>query len=259
MALASGRKPSQCLISYKKTREKEKNEVIIHRFLFTPPAKFGITIISTTPFLNSYMYNSHFQNEADCKTFLVKVSLLAWKWNPFFITIALHWASSWKALGNLEIAHFHWVSHLSQDKLKTMLIQIFLVGKRGVLWTMLKCTWKRGWHSGVGTVDLASISELTSAPSFTSFLVHGAPLKIAPTDSSLHSNNLHTCCWLSIIASRYLIMASRKSFTRFFCGEKKPTSLVSKKVKPTTTTTKRFICVIMEHSLLEEHTDKHLC
>ena len=31
---------------------------------------------------------------------------------------------------------------------------------------------------GVGTVDLASISELTSAPSFTSFLVHGVPLKI---------------------------------------------------------------------------------
>ena len=221
MALASGRKPSQCLISYKKTREKEKNEVIIHRFLFTPPAKFGITIISTTPFLNSYMYNSHFQNDANGKTFLKKVSLLAWKWNPFFITIALHWASSWQALGYLEIAHFSWVSHLSQDKLKTMLIQIFLVGKRDVLWAMWKCTWKRGWHSGVGTVDLASISELTSAPSFTSFLVHGAPLKIAPTDSSLHSNNLHTCCWLSIIASRYLIIASRKSFTRFFCGEKK--------------------------------------
>ena len=80
---------------------------------------------------------------------------------------------------------------------------------------------KRGWHRSVGFVDLASNSELTSAPSFTSFLVHGAPLKIPVTDSSLHSNNLHTCCWLSIIASRYLIMASRKSFTRFFCGEKK--------------------------------------
>ena len=35
MALASGRKPSQCLISYKKTRQKEKSKVIIHRFLFT--------------------------------------------------------------------------------------------------------------------------------------------------------------------------------------------------------------------------------
>ena len=103
-----------------------------------------------------------------------------------------------------------------------MLIQIFLVGKRGVWWAMRKCTWKRGWHSGVGTVDLASISELTSAASFTSFLVHGAPLKIPALNSSLHSNNLHTCCWLSIIASRYLIMASRKSFTRFFCGEKNP-------------------------------------
>ena len=73
----------------------------------------------------------------------------------------------------------------------------------------------------MGTMDLASISELTSVPSFTSFLVHGAPLKIPALNSSLHSNNLHTCCWLSIIASRYLIMASRKSFTRFFCREKK--------------------------------------
>ena len=26
-----------------------------------------------------------------------------------------------------------------------------------------------------------------------------------------------TCCWLSIIASKYLIIDSRKSFTRFFC------------------------------------------
>ena len=184
MALASGRKPSQCLISYKKTRAKEKSKVIIHRFLFTPPAKFCITIVCTRPFLNSY--NSHFQNEAKCKTLVVRVTLFAWKWNPIFITTALHLASSWKALGNLETAQFSWVSDLPQDKLKTMFIQIFLVGKRGVLWAMWKCTWKRGWHCGVGTVDLASISELTSAPSFTSFLVHGAPLK---TNSSLHSNN----------------------------------------------------------------------
>ena len=118
---------------------------------------------------------------------------------------------------------------------------------------MRKCTWKRGWHSGVGTVDLASISELTSAPSFTSFLVHGAPLKIPHTNSSLHSNNLHTCCWLSIIASRYLIMASRKSFTRFFCG-KKQKHLVSLEKSKTNNDNIKTIHIrnTGEHSLLDE-------
>ena len=43
--------------------------------------------------------NSHFQNEANSKTFLVKLWIwFAWEWNVIFIPRALHLASRWKKM-----------------------------------------------------------------------------------------------------------------------------------------------------------------